>query len=55
MVKELFYRYNKDEMMNELGFREKVIINLLSEEGHKVKTSINKYDFQKIYWRMKKK
>jgi hypothetical protein len=38
----------KDEMMNELGLAgEKVIINLLSEEGCKVKSSINKYDSEK--------
>ena len=38
----------KDEMMNELGLSgEKVIINLLSEEGRKVKTSIDKYDSEK--------
>ena len=29
----------KDEMMNELGLAgEKIIINMLSEDGHKVKT-----------------
>jgi|TARA_R110000868_G_scaffold389389_1_gene658590 hypothetical protein len=38
----------KDEMMNELGLAgEKIIINMLSESGHKVKTSINKYDSEK--------
>jgi len=38
----------KEEMMNELGLAgEKVIINLLSEEGRKVKSSINKYDSEK--------
>ena len=38
----------KDEMMNELGLAgEKIIINMLSEDGHKVKTSINKYDSEK--------
>jgi hypothetical protein len=38
----------KDEMMNELGLAgEKIVINLLSEEGRKVKSSINKYDSEK--------
>ena len=38
----------KDELMNELGLSgEKIIINMLSEEGCKVKTSINKYDSEK--------
>jgi len=38
----------KDEMMNELGLAgEKIVINLLSEEGYKVKSSINKYDSEK--------
>jgi hypothetical protein len=38
----------RDEMMNELGLAgEKIIINMLSEAGYKVKTSINKYDSEK--------
>jgi hypothetical protein len=38
----------KDEMMNELGLAgEKVIINLLSGEGRKIQSSINKYDSEK--------
>jgi len=38
----------KDEMMNELGLAgEKIIINLLSEEGRKIQSSINKYDSEK--------
>jgi hypothetical protein len=38
----------KDELMNELGLMgEKIIINLLNEEGRKVITSINKYDSEK--------
>ena len=38
----------KEEMMNELGLAgEKIIINLLSEEGRKIQSSINKYDSEK--------
>ena len=38
----------REEMMNELGLAgEKVIINLLSEEGRKIQSSINKYDSEK--------
>jgi hypothetical protein len=38
----------KDELMNELGLMgEKIVINLLNEEGRKVKTSIDKYDSEK--------
>jgi hypothetical protein len=38
----------KDEMMNELGLMgEKIVINMLNEEGRKVKTSIDKYDSEK--------
>jgi hypothetical protein len=39
---------NKEEMMNELGLMgEKIVINMLNEEGRKVKTSIDKYDSEK--------
>ncbi len=35
-------------MMNELGLMgEKIVINMLNEEGRKVKTSIDKYDSEK--------
>jgi hypothetical protein len=38
----------KEELMNELGLAgEKIVINMLSEEGRKVKSSINKYDSEK--------
>jgi hypothetical protein len=38
----------KDEMMNELGLMgEKIVINMLNEEGRKVKTSVDKYDSEK--------
>jgi hypothetical protein len=38
----------KTEMMNELGLSgEKVVINMLSAEGCRVETSINKYDSEK--------
>ena len=38
----------KDELMNELGLSgEKIVINMLSELGCVVKSSINKYDSQK--------
>jgi hypothetical protein len=38
----------KEELMNELGLMgEKIVINLLNEEGRKVKTSIDKYDSEK--------
>ena len=38
----------KEELMNELGLAgEKIVINMLSEEGCKVKTSIDKYDSEK--------
>lgn len=39
---------NKIEKMNELGLMgEKIIINYLSEEGHVVKHSVDKYDNEK--------
>ena len=38
----------KDEMMNELGLMgEKIVINMLNEQGCKVKTSVDKYDSEK--------
>ena len=38
----------KEEMMNELGVAgEKIIINMLSELGCKIQSSVNKYDNQK--------
>ena len=38
----------KDEMMNELGLMgEKIVINMLNEDGRKVKTSVDKYDSEK--------
>jgi hypothetical protein len=38
----------KEEMMNELGLMgEKIVINMLNEEGRKVKTSVDKYDSEK--------
>jgi len=39
---------NKEQMMNELGLAgEKVIINMLSELGCKIQSSINKFDNKK--------
>ena len=39
---------SKDEMMNELGLMgEKIVINMLNEEGRKVKTSVDKFDSEK--------
>jgi hypothetical protein len=39
---------NKEELMNEMGLAgEKVIVNYLSEQGCKIKTSIDKYDSEK--------
>jgi hypothetical protein len=39
---------NREEMMNELGLAgEKIVINLLSESGCKIQSSINKYDSEK--------
>ena len=39
---------NRSEKMNELGLMgEKIIINYLSEEGHVVKHSVDKYDREK--------
>jgi hypothetical protein len=38
----------KEELMNELGLAgEKIVINMLSEEGCKIKTSVDKYDSEK--------
>lgn len=38
----------KEEKMNELGLMgEKIVINMLNEQGRKVKTSIDKYDSEK--------
>ena len=38
----------KEELMNELGLAgEKVVINMLSDEGCKIKTSVDKYDSEK--------
>jgi hypothetical protein len=38
----------KEELMNELGLAgEKIVINMLSDEGCKIKTSIDKYDSEK--------
>ena len=38
----------KDELMNELGLAgEKIVINMLSDEGCRIKTSIDKYDSEK--------
>ena len=38
----------KEELMNELGLMgEKIVINMLNEQGRKVKTSIDKYDAEK--------
>ena len=38
----------KDEMMNELGLAgEKIVINMLSDEGCRIKTSVDKYDSEK--------
>ena len=38
----------KEEMMNELGLAgEKIIINMLSEEGCKIKSSVDKFDSEK--------
>jgi hypothetical protein len=38
----------KEEMMNELGLAgEKIIINMLSEDGCKIKTSVDKFDSEK--------
>lgn len=38
----------KEELMNELGLAgEKIVINMLSDEGCKIKTSVDKYDSEK--------
>jgi hypothetical protein len=38
----------REEMMNELGLAgEKIVINMLSEAGYKVKSSIDKFDSEK--------
>lgn len=38
----------KEELMNELGLAgEKIVINMLSDEGRKIKTSVDKYDSEK--------
>ena len=39
---------NKEELMNELGLAgEKIVINMLSGEGCRIESSINKYDSEK--------
>jgi hypothetical protein len=39
---------NKTELMNEMGLAgEKIIINYLSEDGCKIKSSVDKYDSEK--------
>ena len=41
-------KMTKEEMMNELGLAgEKIVINMLSDAGHKVKSSIDKFDSEK--------
>ena len=41
-------KMTKEEMMNELGLAgEKIVINMLSEAGYKVKSSIDKFDSEK--------
>lgn len=41
-------KMTRDEMMNELGLAgEKIIINMLSEAGYRVKTSVDKFDSEK--------
>lgn len=38
----------REEKMNELGLMgEKIVINMLNEQGRKVKTSVDKYDSEK--------
>ena len=38
----------KEELMNELGLAgEKIVINMLSDEGCRIKTSVDKYDSEK--------
>ena len=38
----------KEELMNELGLAgEKIVINMLSDEGSRIKTSVDKYDSEK--------
>ena len=38
----------KEELMNELGLAgEKIVINMLSDEGYRIKTSVDKYDSEK--------